>query len=58
MKDIDKYMKTNLGNINSNDDTVEVFYKMLEHVKHITKSLQKLNHEEERFSKSVKQFER
>jgi hypothetical protein len=36
MKDIDKYMKTNLGNINSNDDTVEVFYKMLEHVKHIT----------------------
>lgn len=58
MKDIDRYLRDNLGNIAADDDRPEVFYKMLEHVKHITHSLQRLNEEEERFSKSVKQFEK
>ena len=58
MKELEKYLRNNLGNINEQDDRPEVFYKMLEHVKHIIQRLQKLNQEEELFSKSVKQFEK
>lgn len=58
MKDIEKYVQKNLGNISKDDDEPEVLYKMLEHVKHVTQTLSSLNQDEELFSKSIKQFEK
>lgn len=58
MQSINKYLQTNLGNIQEGDDTTEVLYKMHEHVKHVTQSLSKLNEEEELFNRSIKQFAR
>lgn len=56
LKEIDKYIETNLGNIKPEDDDNEVLYKMLEQVKHVTDNLSRLNSEEELFGKSIKQF--
>lgn len=56
LKEIDKYIETNLGNIKPEDDENEVLYKMLEQVKHVTDNLSRLNSEEELFGKSIKQF--
>lgn len=56
LKEIDKYIETNLGNIKPEDDDNEILYKMLEQVKHVTDNLSRLNSEEELFGKSIKQF--
>ena len=56
LKEIDKYIEKNLGNIKPEDDDNEVLYKMLEQVKHVTDNLSRLNAEEELYGKSIKQF--
>ena len=56
MKGISKFLQSNLGNILETDEEAETLYKMHEHVKHVTKSLSRLNEEEELFSRTIKQF--
>ena len=56
LKELERYMQENLGNINVDDETNEVLYKMLEHAKHINERLATLNEEEELFSKSIRRY--
>ena len=56
LKEIDKYIKSNLGNIQPEDDEKEILYKMHEHAKHVTENLNKLNLEEESLPKVSSNF--
>jgi hypothetical protein len=56
LKELEKYMVENLGNIEVDDENNEVIYKMLEHARHINERLSTLNSEEELFAKSIRRY--